>query len=279
MQQYINLLNEVLNTGNSRDDRTGVGTISKFGVHARWDLNLGFPAITTRRLAWRAVVGELLWFLEGSSDIRRLSELTHGTDDQPTIWHANVQAEHWRARAVHPWDAGRIYGVQWRKWQCVDGSTVDQIQRLVQGLRYDPTGRRHMLMAYNPGEVDFMCLPPCHVLCQFYVNRNQLSCQLYQRSADLVLGSPFNIASYSLLTHMIAQVTGLSVGEFIYTIGDAHIYKNHLAGVEQQLARQPLPLPTLQLSPTVNSIFEFQPQHIQLSNYQYHPSIKFPMAV
>lgn len=277
--QYEQALRQVLQQGVISTDRTGTGTLACFGVHMRWDLSLGFPAVTTKRLAWRAVVAELLWFLEGSADIRRLSELTHGHAHGNTIWHANVQTASWQQQAEHAADAGRIYGVQWRHWAKPDGTHVDQIAQLVHSLRTDAHSRRHMLLAWNPAELDLMCLPPCHVLSQFWVRNGRLSCQLYQRSADMALGVPFNIASYALLTHLLAQISGYQVGEFIHCIGDAHIYLNHMAGVQQQLSREPLPAPDLWLHPDICSVDQLHPHQIQLNNYQCHPSIAFEFSV
>jgi thymidylate synthase len=303
-QQYLTALREVLETGTRRDDRTGVGTIAKFGMQQRYDLSQGFPAITTKKLAWKAVVGELLWFIEGSGDERRLAEITHGTrDGVVTIWTPNALAGYWKPKAKFEGDLGRVYGVQWRHWRAIkvresNGSfkdsfgnayrrvgnnievnEVDQLRLLIDGIKADPYGRRHILSAWNPGELDAMALPPCHCFAQFYVADNRLSCQMYQRSCDMFLGVPFNIASYSLLTHMIAHVCGLEVGEFVHVLGDAHIYLDHIEQVNEQLKREPLPAPTLWLNPEINDITKFTMADIRLENYQSHDIIKAKMAV
>jgi len=276
MKTYLDALEHVLTHGEARDDRTGVGTIGTFGLQMRYDLRQGFPAVTTKKLAFRSCAAELLWFLEGSNDERRLAEITHGTrEGVATIWTPNSLAPYWQPRAKFAGDVGRIYGVQWR-----DFGGIDQIAELIQGIKQDPLSRRHILTAWNPPEIDDMALPPCHVMAQFYVTRDwRLSCQLYQRSADMFLGVPFNIASYSLLTHMIAQVCDLGVGEFIHCIGDAHIYTNHRDQVQEQLSRSPLPLPKLYLNPGVNDIFQFTLEDISLENYEYHGPIVAAMAV
>lgn len=294
MRQYLNALEQVLNQGTTRDDRTGTGTISLFGMQQRYNLAESFPAVTTKRLAWKACVGELLWFLEGSGDERRLAEITHGTaDGKVTIWTPNALAPYWKPNAKFEGDLGRVYGVQWRHWQTtetewqrtetgkeiVTNKEVDQIQCLIDGLRKDPHGRRHILSAWNPGELKSMALPPCHVFAQFYVANGKLSCQMYQRSADLLLGVPFNIASYSLLTHMIAQVCDLKVGEFVHVLGDAHIYLNHVEQVKEQLQREPLHAPQLWLNPSIKDINDFTMEDIKLINYTSHSAIKAPMAV
>jgi thymidylate synthase len=303
-QQYLNALRDVLETGTRRDDRTGVGTISKFGMQQRYDLSQGFPAVTTKKLAWKACVGELLWFIEGSGDERRLAEITHGTrDGVVTIWTPNAMAPYWKSKAKHDGDLGRVYGVQWRRWRAIKpreaegtfrdsfGTTyrrtgnnvevkeIDQLKELIEGIKTDPYGRRHILTAWNPGELDAMALPPCHCFAQFYVADGRLSCQMYQRSADLFLGVPFNIASYSLLTHMIAQACGLEVGEFVHILGDAHIYLDHIEQVNEQLKREPLPAPTLWLDPDITDITQFTMSDIRLENYQSHDAIRAKMAV
>lgn len=288
-QNYLNYLKQIAEEGIEAKDRTGVGTKSIFGVQMRFDLSKGFPALTTKKLAWKSVVSELLWFLEGSGDERRLAEILHGTRDPSvtTIWTANAQAQYWKPKAKFDGDLGRIYGTQWRSWPryvwddrvwSYVNSPIDQIADLIEGLKKDPYGRRHLLTAWNPAELDNMALPPCHVLSQFYVREGKLSCQLYQRSADFPLGVPFNIASYSLLTHMIAQVCGLKVGEFVHVIGDAHIYLNQLDGVNIQLERQPLEFPQLWLNPEIDNIDKFTMDDIKLINYQSHPAIQFPFA-
>jgi thymidylate synthase len=276
MKTYLDALEHVLTHGEARDDRTGVGTIGTFGLQMRYDLRQGFPAVTTKKLAFRSCAAELLWFLEGSNDERRLAEITHGTrEGVTTIWTPNSLAPYWRPQAKFTGDVGRIYGVQWR-----DFGGVDQIAELIQNIKQDPLSRRHILTAWNPPEIDDMALPPCHVMAQFYVTRDwRLSCQMYQRSADMFLGVPFNIASYSLLTHMIAQVCDLGVGEFIHCIGDAHIYTNHLNQVQEQLSRSPLTLPKLYLNPSVNDIFKFTLEDISLENYEHHGPIVAAMAV
>lgn len=289
--QYLNTLNEILNTGESRPDRTGVGTISKFGLQMKFDLNKGFPALTTKKLAWKSVVSELLWFIEGSGDEFRLKEILHGERyiNKKTIWSDNAQADYWVNKRLqrHPGDLGRIYGVQWRRWRKplirinkVVLQNHDQILELVANLKNDPFSRRHILTAWNPGELDLMALPPCHMMSQFYVNsKNQLSCHMYQRSADMFLGVPFNIASYALLTHMLAQVCNLGVNELIISFGDAHIYQNHLAQVKEQLTRKPLELSTLQLNPNIKTITDFTMDDINLVDYTCHETIKAEMAV
>lgn len=303
MKQYHDLLVDILENGELKDDRTCVGTYSVFGRSLRFDLRRGFPAITTKKLAWKAVVGELLWFLEGSSDERRLAEITHGSrEGVATIWTPNALANYWKDKAKFSGDLGRIYGVQWRHWrkliQRTEGSftdtfgnsykrlstvqvkEVDQVTKLIEQIKSDPYSRRHILTAWNPGELDDMALPPCHVLCQFYVSKNEeLSCHMYQRSVDVFLGLPFNIASYALLTHMIAQVCNLNVGDLIISTGDTHIYKDHIEQVKEQLARQEYPLPTLSLNNNIKDIFQFTINDIKLENYQSHSAIKAVMAV
>lgn len=303
MKQYLDALKQVLEHGEVRDDRTGVGTISCFGMQQRYDLSGSFPAVTTKKLAWRACVGELLWMIEGSGSERRLAEITHGTaDGKVTIWTPNALAPYWKPRAKFEGDLGRVYGVQWRHWRNYEhreggsytndfGHTysvpggikereVDQLAELIAGLKKDPYGRRHVLTAWNPGELDQMALPPCHMFAQFYVSKDgKLSCQMYQRSCDMFLGVPFNIASYSLLTHLIAQVCDLQVGEFVHVLGDAHIYLNHVEQVKEQLTREPLPAPQLVLNPNIRDIAQFTMADINLVGYQSHSSIKAEMAV
>jgi len=300
MKQYLELLQDILDNGELKDDRTGVGTHSVFGRHIRFDLRRGFPAITTKKLAWKACVGELLWFIEGSSDERRLAEITHGTKDGTvTIWTPNALSPYWKPKARFEGDLGRVYGVQWRDWIThtpegepdIDddyGKTyfnpvykhIDQLANLIKGLTEDPNGRRHILSAWNVSELDQMALPPCHVMSQFYVNKNkELSCHMYQRSVDVFLGLPFNIASYALLTHLLAHHCGLKVGELVISTGDTHIYKNHIEQVKEQLTREPYPLPTLMLNTQKNNIFEMTMQDIHLENYQSHGPIKATMAV
>ena len=292
MKTYLNALQEVLERGEVREDRTGVGTISVFGMQQRYDLRKGFPAMTTKKLAWRSVVGELLWFIEGSGDERRLAEITHGNSEgNVTIWTPNAHASYWKPKARFKGDLGRVYGVQWRDWSKwrrraigysweVDTHGIDQIEELIDGIKKNPYSRRHILSAWNVSDLDEMALPPCHVMSQFYVSKaGELSCQMYQRSCDMFLGVPFNIASYSLLTHMIAQVCGLQVGEFVHTLGDAHIYLNHVDQVKEQLAREPLPSPTLWLNPEKKDIDHFRMDDIRLEGYESHGTIKAEMAV
>lgn len=276
MKQYHELLEDILNNGEVKDDRTGVGTISVFGRQLRFDLSKGFPAITTKKLAWKSVVSELLWFVEGSGDERRLAEILYGSRDteRSTIWTGNAQAAYWSPRAKYDGDLGRVYGVQWRDWR-----GVDQLSNLIDGIKKDPNGRRHILTAWNVDELDQMALPPCHVLAQFYVSNGKLSCHMYQRSVDVFLGLPFNIASYGLLTHMIAQVCDLKVGELIISTGDTHIYSNHVEQVKEQLSREEYPLPALFLNPELKSIDKFTMDDILLFDYQSHGTIKADMAV
>jgi len=286
---YRDALSDILNTGEHRPDRTGVGTISKFGLQLKFDLQEGFPAITTKRLAWKSVVSELLWFIEGSGDENRLKEILHGSRNstENTIWSENANASYWRPKARFKGDLGRVYGVQWRTWRApVFGANrmavkhIDQLQLLINGIKKDPYGRRHIISAWNPGELDLMALPPCHMMAQFYVSSSdKLSCHMYQRSADMFLGVPFNIASYALFTHMIAQVCELSVGELIISFGDAHIYDNHLEQVREQLSRVPLTLPTLEINKDINDITKFTMQDIKLVDYTCYATIKAPMAV
>lgn len=300
MKDYDNLLIDILTNGEIRDDRTGVGTISVFGRQLRFDLRDSFPAITTKKLAWKACVGELLWFIEGSNDERRLAEITHGTrDDVVTIWTPNALAPYWKSRAQFPGDLGPVYGVQWRQWLShtpenepdIDDDwgrswfnpvfkKIDQLKNLIDGIKSNPNGRRHILSAWNVGQIDHMALPPCHVMSQYYINKNrELSCHMYQRSVDVFLGLPFNIASYALLTHMIAQVCDLAIGELIISTGDTHIYQNHVEQVKEQINRTPYPLPTLWLNPDIRDIDKFTMGDIKLENYQSHGTIKAEMAV
>jgi len=299
MKQYLELLQDILDNGETKDDRTGVGTLSVFGRHLRFDLRDAFPAVTTKKLAWKACVGELLWFIEGSSDERRLAEITHGTSDGTvTIWTPNALAPYWKPKAKFDGDLGRVYGVQWRHWNkytiekdmgaahkggvrlAVDKNEVDQLANLIKGLKEDPNGRRHILSAWNVSELDQMALPPCHVMSQFYVNKNrELSCHMYQRSVDVFLGLPFNIASYALLTYLIAHCCDLKVGELIISTGDTHIYSNHVAQVKEQLTRTPLAAPTLWLNPDVTDINDFKMEDIKLESYTSLASIKAEMAV
>ena len=288
--EYLNALKNILENGEERPDRTGVGTIGLFGLQMRFDLQEGFPAITTKKLAWKACVSELLWFIEGSGDEYRLREILHGErySDKKTIWTDNATAPYWVNKRLqrHPGDLGRVYGVQWRRWRKplirinkVVLQNHDQLLELIDGIKEDPYSRRHIITAWNPGELDAMALPPCHMMSQFYVSNGKLSCQMYQRSADMFLGVPFNIASYALFTHMIAQVCNLEVGELIITFGDAHIYKNHIEQVKEQLSRKPLPLASLKLNPEIEVITDFTMSDIELINYTSHDAIQAPMAV
>jgi thymidylate synthase len=288
-QTYINALVEILETGELRPDRTGTGTIGLFGMNLKFDLSRNFPAITTKKLAWKAVVSELLWFISGSGDERKLKELLHGDpkSDKKTIWSDNESADYWQRRKKFKGDLGRIYGVQWRTWRApVFGANrmgvkhIDQLTELVNGIKTDPYSRRHILSAWNPGELDLMSLPPCHMMAQFYVSSDKkLSCQMYQRSADFGLGIPFNIASYALFTHMIAQVCDLGVGTLTICIGDAHIYTNHIEQVKEQTCRTAFPLPKLELNPAIDNILNFTMNDIVLLDYQSHDAIKASMAI
>lgn len=289
-QVYLNALKDVLENGDDRPDRTGVGTKSLFGLQMRFNLQEGFPAVTTKKLAWRAVVSELLWFIEGSGDENRLKEILHGNrySEKKTIWSDNASAAYWTKKRLqrHPGDLGRIYGVQWRRWRKplvrinkVVLQNHDQLLELIEGIKSDPYGRRHIITAWNPGELDLMALPPCHCFAQFYVNNGRLSCQMYQRSADMFLGVPFNIASYALFTHMIAQVCNLEVDELIITLGDAHIYQNHIEQVKEQLSRLPLESPSLKLNSDISVITNFTMDDIELVGYQSLDAISAPMAV
>lgn len=264
MKPYLDLLRHILANGKEKKDRTGVGTISTFGYQMRFDLDEGFPLMTTKKIHLKSVIYELLWFLKGDTNIKYLNE--HGV----TIW------DEW---ADGKGDLGPVYGKQWRSWETSDGRQIDQISQLLGLIKTSPDSRRLMLSAWNVGEIDKMALPPCHCLFQFYVRDGRLSCQLYQRSADVFLGVPFNIASYSLLTMMIAQVTGLGAGEFIHTFGDAHIYLNHMEQVKLQLGREPRPLPRMRLNPDVKDIFDFQYEDFKVEGYDPHPAIKAPIAV
>ena len=287
---YLGALKNILENGEDRPDRTGVGTRSIFGLQMRFNLEDGFPAITTKKLAWKAVVSELLWFIEGSGDEYRLREILHGDrySKKRTIWTDNAEADYWVKKKLqrHPGDLGRVYGVQWRRWRKplirinkVVLQNLDQLSELIENIKSDPYSRRHIITSWNPGEIHIMALPPCHMMAQFYVNNGKLSCQMYQRSADMFLGVPFNIASYALFTHMIAQVCNLKVGELIITLGDAHIYNNHFEQVKEQLNRDPKPLATLELNSEISVITEFDMEDIELIGYESHEAIKAPMAV
>jgi thymidylate synthase len=290
MLQLQDTMRYILKHGKKRDDRTGEGVIGVFGLQMKFDLRQNFPAVTTKKLAWAAVRSELLWFLEGSGDEKRLREILHGSRDteKTTIWTDNSEG---LGKEGHPnlWltnpnrkyigDLGRIYGVQWRSWQGANGRVHDQIKNLIHGLKTNPYGRRHILTAWNVDELDQMALPPCHTFAQFYVQDGELSCLMHQRSADFFLGVPFNIASYALLTHMLAQVCGLKVGDFIHNFGDCHIYLNHLNQVEEQLSRKPYELPKLILNSEIKDIDSFKMKDINLEGYLSHPTIKASMAV
>ena len=263
-QPYLDLMREVRDHGATKADRTGVGTKSVFGRQMRFDLARGFPALTTKKLHLRSIIHELLWFIAGDTNIAYLRE------NKVRIW------DEW---ADENGDLGPVYGYQWRSWPAPSGEAIDQLSRVIEAIRRNPDSRRHIVTAWNPSQVDDMALPPCHALFQFYVADGRLSCQLYQRSADIFLGVPFNIASYAILTHMIAQVCDLAVGEFVHTLGDAHLYLNHLEQVETQLAREPLAPPRLWLNPEIRNIFDFRFADIELLDYESHPTIKAPIAV
>lgn len=264
MQQYLSLLRHILENGVEKSDRTGTGTKSCFGYHMRFDLQNGFPLVTTKKLHLKSIIYELLWFLRGETNTRYLKE--HGV----SIW------DEW---ANESGELGPVYGRQWRNWTAADGKSVDQISDVIQQIKKNPDSRRLVVSAWNVAELPRMALMPCHVLFQFYVADKKLSCQLYQRSADVFLGVPFNIASYALLTTMMAQVCDLEPGEFIHTFGDVHIYNNHVEQVKLQLSRTPFPLPQMKLNPAIKNIFDFQYEDFKLENYQCHPAIKAPVAV
>ena len=264
MAPYLGLLRRILTEGVEKSDRTGTGTLSLFGCQLRFDLGIGFPVVTTKRLHIKSVIHELLWFLRGDTNVRSLHE--HGV----TIW------DEW---ADVNGDLGPVYGAQWRAWQSADGRTIDQMSRVVDGLKTDPDSRRLLVSAWNVGEIARMALPPCHCLFQFYVAEGRLSCQVYQRSADVFLGVPFNIASYALLTMMLAQVTGHMPGDLIHTLGDVHLYLNHLDQARTQLGRSPYALPRMRLNPEVRSLFDFAADDFTLEDYRHHPPIAAPIAV
>jgi thymidylate synthase len=264
VRQYLDLMQRVLDEGVEKGDRTGTGTLSVFGHQMRFDLSAGFPLVTTKKVHLKSVVGELIWFIRGDTNVGWMRE--RGI----TIW------DEW---ADEHGDLGPVYGYQWRSWPTPDGSHVDQLRQVVDQIRSNPDSRRHIVSAWNVADIPSMALAPCHTLFQFYVADGRLSCQLYQRSADVFLGVPFNIASYSLLTHMVAQVTGLEVGDFVHTLGDAHLYLNHLEQARTQLGREPRPLPDLWLDPSVDDITAFDIDHVKVSGYDPHPGIKAPIAV
>lgn len=264
MQQYHDLMRRVLETGTKKEDRTGTGTLSVFGHQMRFDLSEGFPLVTTKKVHLRSIIHELLWFLKGDTNIAYLKE------NGVSIW------DEW---ADENGDLGPVYGAQWRSWPTKDGHTIDQISNVVERIKTNPDDRRLIVSAWNVGEIPKMALPPCHAFFQFYVADGKLSCQLYQRSADIFLGVPFNIASYALLTMMVAQVTGLKPGEFVHTFGDAHLYSNHLEQAREQLSREAYPLPEMHLNPHVTNIFDFKFEDFELVGYEAHPHIKAPVAV
>jgi thymidylate synthase len=264
MRQYLDLLQYILDNGVEKGDRTGTGTLSVFGYQMRFDLNKGFPLLTTKKLHLKSIIYELLWFLKGETNVKYLQE--HGVH----IW------DEW---ADENGDLGPVYGSQWRSWQTTGGGSIDQLARVINQIKTNPNSRRHIVTAWNPAEVERMALPPCHALFQFYVAEGVLSCQLYQRSADVFLGVPFNIASYSLLTLMVAQVCDLGVGDFVHTFGDVHLYLNHINQAKLQLSRQPYSLPQMRINPDVTSIDDFQYEDFELLNYQFHPGIKADIAV
>lgn len=264
MKQYLDLIDHVLKNGVKKNDRTGTGTISVFGYQMRFNLENGFPLLTTKKLHFKSIVHELLWFISGNTNIRYLNE------NGVRIWNE------W---ADENGDLGPVYGYQWRSWNTADGKKIDQLMNVIESIKKNPDSRRHIVSAWNVGDLDRMALPPCHLLFQFYVAEGKLSCQLYQRSCDIFLGVPFNIASYSLLTMMIAQITDLKPGEFIHTLGDAHIYLNHIEQVKLQLTRQPYPLPQLKLNPDVKDIGKFRYEDFELINYVAHPHIKGEISV
>jgi len=280
MKQYLDLLQHILDNGIDGDDRTGTGTRSLFGEQIKFDLTIGFPAMTTKMLAWKSVVSELLWFIEGSCDERRLAEILHGTKDlsKTTIWTANANSSYWKPKANFEGDLGRVYGCQLRHWTNKDGLEIDQLTNLINNLKDNPYSRRHIIMFYNLGELHLQALPACHMMAQFYVRDGQLSCHMYQRSSDLPLGAPFNIASYALLTHMIAQVCNLTAKDLIISMGDSHIYTNQFDGVREQLSRIPYSLPTLKLNQAITDITKFTMDDIHLMNYNHHPLINFPFS-
>jgi len=264
MQQYLDLMRHVRDTGIKKEDRTGTGTLSVFGYQMRFNLQHGFPLVTTKKLHLRSIIHELLWFLKGSTNIQYLKE------NGVSIW------DEW---ADENGNLGPVYGSQWRSWPTASGEHIDQISQVIDQIKNTPDSRRLIVSAWNVAEIENMALPPCHAFFQFYVADGRLSCQLYQRSADIFLGVPFNIASYALLTMMVAQVTGLKPGDFVHTLGDAHLYANHLEQADEQLSRDPLPLPVMKLNPAIDNIFDFTFDDFHLDNYQFHPHIKAPVAV
>jgi thymidylate synthase len=264
MQQYLHLVRDILENGTPKSDRTGTGTLSLFGRQLRFDLGAGFPLVTTKKVHLRSIIIELLWFLRGDTNVHYLNE------NKVTIWDEWADANG---------ELGPVYGYQWRSWPAPNGQHIDQISAVIEQIKKNPDSRRHIVSAWNVADIDRMALAPCHALFQFYVANGKLSCQLYQRSADVFLGVPFNIASYALLTMMVAQVCNLAPGDFVHTFGDVHLYSNHLDQAREQLTRDPRPLPTMMLNPSVTSIFDFQYSDFTLENYDAHPSIKAPIAV
>jgi len=281
LEKYLNKLRFILDNGLDRSNRTDIGTKSVFGMQMRFNMRDGFPAVTTKRLAFKTITSELLWFISGSREKTPLTPL-NDSSRICKIWDANFNDREWQNnpnRDKNFDDLGRVYGVQWRHWKNSEGKEFDQLANAIDMIKNKPDSRRIIVSAWNPGELNQMALPPCHMFFQFFVDNNNLSLQMYQRSCDMFLGVPFNIASYSLLLHMVAQVTDLNAFEFIHTLGDAHIYTNHIKQVKDQLARKPLPLPQLKLNPNIKNIDDFKIDDIELKNYEYHPAIKAPMAV
>ena len=273
MQQYLDALEYIMKNGVDRSNRTGVDTRAVFGLPLRFSMKDGFPAMTTKKLAFNSMKAELLWFLSGSSDVKELQKLgCH-------IWDANAEAEYWKPKARFEGDLGRVYGVQWRSWKTAEGQEIDQLQEAIRKIKETLNDRRFIVTAWNPGELDQMALPPCHMMYHFFVADNKLSLLMYQRSCDMFLGVPFNIASYSLLLHLVAHVTNLEPDECILMLGDAHIYHNHFEQVKEQISRTPYALPKLKLNPLVKNIDDFKMEDIELIDYQSHPAIKAPMAV
>ncbi len=264
MKAYLNLMQTILDKGIDKEDRTGTGTLSVFGHQMRFDLSEGFPLVTTKKVHLKSIIHELLWFLRGDTNIKYLK------DNKVRIW------DEW---ADQNGDLGRVYGAQWRSWQTPNGESIDQVANVVDSIKTNPDSRRHLVVAFNPGEVEGMALPPCHAFFQFYVAKGKLSCQLYQRSADVFLGVPFNIASYALLTVMMAQICDLELGDFVHTFGDAHLYSNHIDQARLQLSRQPKPLPTMKINPDVKNLFDFTYKDFELIDYDPHPAIKAQVSV
>lgn len=279
MKIYNDLLRKVMEEGNDRETRNGK-TRALFGLQMRFNMADGFPAVTTKKLAWKAVKSELLWFLAMKGKERANDEdLKKLNASERTIWTDNADSDYWKPKAKGPGDLGRVYGIQWRNWRSPDGNIVDQVGEVIERIKKDPHDRRLIVSAWNPGELSDMALPPCHMFFQFFVSDDKLSLLMHQRSCDLFLGVPFNIASYSLFLHMVAQIAGLKPGEFVHSLGDTHIYHDHFDAVKEQLSREPLPLATLKLNPAIKDIDQFTMADIELENYQSHPPIKAKMAV